>query len=131
MRQTSLSFRLFQVVTVGAILHFGVPAMASSTDAGLDAYNQGEFARASSIFMALAKEGNAHAQNHLGYLYAQGHGVEQDYVRAHMWFNISSASGDMLAGNNRDGVVLKLTKLELKEAWRLAKSCVQSRLKEC
>lgn len=109
----------------------GSPVLASSTSAGLDAYNQGDFARASSIFMSLAKKGNADAQNHLGYLYAQGHGVEQDYVRAHMWFNISAASGELLAGNNRDSVVLKLTKVELQEAWRLAKSCVQSQLKEC
>ena len=131
MRLTFMPNRLFHVVSVGAVLLFGAPAWAGSTSAGLNAYNQGDFARASSIFASLAQKGNADAQNHLGYLYAQGHGVELDYVRAHMWFNIAAASVELLAGNNRDGIVLKLTKLELKEARRLAKSCVQSRLKKC
>jgi Sel1 repeat len=34
-----------------------------------------------------AERGNAYAQNSLGMLYAEGHGVMQDYVLAHMWFN--------------------------------------------
>jgi TPR repeat protein len=34
------------------------------------------------------------AQYNIGFLYASGHGVPQDYVTAHMWFNLSAAQDD-------------------------------------
>jgi hypothetical protein len=37
-----------------------------------------------------ADQGNAEAQYSLGYMYASGQGVPQDYVLAHMWFNLAS-----------------------------------------
>ena len=46
-----------------------------------------------------ADQGHADAQNHLGVKYADGEGVLQDNVTAHMWFNIAGANG---AENGRD-----------------------------
>jgi TPR repeat protein len=45
---------------------------------------------------------NAEAQYGLGLLYASGQGVPQDYVFAHMWFNLSAARGHQLAIYSRD-----------------------------
>ena len=39
------------------------------------------------------RQGNASAQFNLGLMYDQWRGVPQDYVRAHMWFNLSAAQG--------------------------------------
>ena len=36
-----------------------------------------------------AKQGNAGGQYNLGVAYAEDKGVAQDWVQAHMWFNIS------------------------------------------
>jgi uncharacterized protein len=33
------------------------------------------------------------AQWLLAQMYVDGYGVEQDYVQAHMWFNLSAAQG--------------------------------------
>jgi TPR repeat protein len=32
-----------------------------------------------------ADQGDAFAQHNLGYMYAKGDGVPQDYIQAHMW----------------------------------------------
>jgi hypothetical protein len=41
-----------------------------------------------------AEQGDALAQNSLGFMYASGQGVSQDYIEAHMWFN-SRATGEI------------------------------------
>ncbi|MBT1517294.1 SEL1-like repeat protein [Bradyrhizobium sp. SRL28] len=33
----------------------------------------------------------------LGGIYAKSLGVPQDYIRAHMWFNLSAAKGERIA----------------------------------
>jgi len=41
------------------------------------------------------------AQYNLGLLYAKGQGIPQNYVLAHMWFNLS-AQGNQVAKVDRD-----------------------------
>jgi TPR repeat protein len=53
-----------------------------------------------------AEQGNVGAQNNLGMMYNNGQGVVQDYVMAHMYFNIAGVSGDKSAIKNR-GIVEK------------------------
>ncbi len=50
----------------------------------------------------------------------KGHGVPQDYVQAHMWFNLTAARGDKLAKENRDIVAKQITPAQIAEAQRLA-----------
>ena len=40
-----------------------------------------------------AEQGHAAAQYNLGVAYAEGEGVRQDDVQAHMWFNLAAAEG--------------------------------------
>ena len=54
-------------------------------------------------------------------MYANGQGVTQDYVLAHMWFNLSAAQGDADATKNRDRVAGKMTPARIAEAQRLAR----------
>ncbi len=60
-----------------------------------------------------AEQGNAEAQFWLGGSYQQGEGVPQDYVQAHMWFNLSASnsSGEDQAqrAEARDEVASKMT----------------------
>ena len=49
-----------------------------------------------------AEQGFASAQYNLGLMYANGEGVPQDYVAAHMWFNLAGAQS---SGDQRDEVV--------------------------
>ena len=68
---------------------------------------------------------NAAAQFNLGVKYATGQGVPQDYVQAHMWFNLAaSRSTGELRDNivkNRDRAADELAPDELSEAQCLAR----------
>jgi len=50
--------------------------------AGMDAYESGDYGTALKEFRPLADQGFAAAQHNLGIMYAQGHGVAQDYQEA-------------------------------------------------
>ena len=69
----------------------------------------------------LAGQGDAAAQNTLGVAYVKGEGVPQDYVLAHMWFNLAAAQGNEDARQNRDGVAKLMTPDQIAEAQRLAR----------
>jgi TPR repeat protein len=68
-----------------------------------------------------ADQGDSNAQNNLGVLYYIGQGVPQDYVRAHMWFNLAAAGGDKAAAIRRDIVAAKMTPAQIAEAEKLAR----------
>ncbi|MDJ0933183.1 hypothetical protein [Breoghania sp.] len=51
-------------------------------------------ARALELFRDGAEHGGPYCQLQLGLLYARGEGVEQDYVEAHKWVNLSAADGN-------------------------------------
>jgi len=68
----------------------------------------------------MAEAGNAGAQLYLGVMYAKGEGVPQDYVQAHMWFNLAAASGEADDVKSRDLAASKMTPAQIAEAQRLA-----------
>ena len=69
-----------------------------------------------------AGQGHAAAQFNLGLLYANGRGVEQDNVQAHMWFNLAAAGSEPAAQRERDLVAKKMTRFQIAEAIRLARA---------
>ncbi len=64
-----------------------------------------------------------------------GRGVRQDFVRAHMWFNLAAAalSGDSgdTAIKKRDRIASKMTAEQLATAQEMARRCQESKLKNC
>ena len=71
-----------------------------------------------------AEQGNALAQNNLGLAYAKGNGVPQDYVLAHMWWNLAAAQGSATGIKLRDsaeGLMPRMTPAQIAEAQRLAR----------
>ena len=65
------------------------------------------------------------AQLMLGSLYYLGEGVPEDYVLAHMWFNLAASglSGEdrKTAAEGRAGVAKNMTPEDISEAQRLAR----------
>jgi TPR repeat protein len=64
-------------------------------------------------------------------MYANGRGVTQDYVRAHMWFNLSGASGVASGVQNRDIIAAMMTPQQIAEAQKMARECQQHNFKDC
>jgi TPR repeat protein len=81
-------------------------------------------------FKLSADQGVAPAQYSLGLMYYKGHGV-QDYVRAHMWWNIAASQGEEGAAENRDIVAMVMTPADISKAQDLARDCVAKNYKDC
>jgi len=61
--------------------------------AGVDAYNQGDYATAVKEWRPLAEQGDANAQFNLGQMHRKGQGVPQDYGAAARWYRLAAEQG--------------------------------------
>lgn len=57
-------------------------------------YYQRDYSKAFPLFMKLAEQGNATAQNYVGIMYETGNGVEQNYNEAVKWYRKSAEQGN-------------------------------------
>ena len=71
-------------------------------------------------------QGHADAQYVLGAMYGNGTGVPQDYVNAHMWFNLAASRGNVESVRNRDAIAARMTPAQIAEAQDLARKCQQA-----
>jgi hypothetical protein len=78
-----------------------------------------------------AKQGKVSAQYNLRLMYAKGQGVPQDYIYAHMWFDIAASSGNKDALKNRDIVAKRMTPSQLVKAQDLDRECVRKKYERC
>jgi len=95
------------------------------------ATEQGDAARALRNMRALAEQGDTRAQTVLGKAYKDGLGVPQDYVQAHMWYNLAAASAGSssaerelrdIAFNEREVIAQLMSREQIAEAQRLARN---------
>ena len=89
-----------------------------------------QFTQALDNYRRAAAQGHADGQAALGWLYANGAGVLQDYVRAHMWFNLGAVSGHAAAAYGRDFVAQQMTPAQIAEAQDMARACQRSNFKD-
>jgi TPR repeat protein len=120
-----MKLTLKHVVVGILLLSFGAPVVAGSPEhdaivAAVAAGNGGDYATELRLLRPLADQGVA-AQHYLGYMYYFGEGVPQDLVRAHMWFNLGAAKGDLEANALRDIVEQRMTPAQIAEAQKLAR----------
>ena len=83
----------FPTALVLSLVCLVVPAWADF-QAGMDARNRGDFAKALREWRPLAEQGDARAQFYLGLLYENGDGAPRDYVKAREWYEKSAAQGE-------------------------------------
>lgn len=68
-------------------------AVAADFNAGVAAYERGDYAEALEAFRVLAQEGDPHAQYNLGVQYYRGEGVARDDTVAAHWFHKAAENG--------------------------------------
>ena len=108
------------------VLSVTAPLAAGPFEDANAAYRDGDYATALRLYRPLADQGNDDAQAALGAMYELGYGVPQDYVQAHMWFNLVGArtSDDKkrdFAVKYRDAIAAKMTSVQIAEAQKLAR----------
>jgi len=96
-----------------------LPAYADY-EAGKQALAAGQPDKAAAEWRGAAAKGDRRAMLGLGRLHVQGVGVVQDYVAAHMWFNLSASKGEAAAVKERDAVAAKMTPGQVAEAQKRA-----------
>ena len=106
-------------------------ANAQGFDKGFAAYMVGAYSTAFKFWHERATNGSVTAQSNLGFMYENGYGTPQDFVSAHKWYNIAASNGDVTARDSRLRLTDEMSKLQLSEALRQAKSCMLSNLKNC
>ncbi len=107
-------------IAVGLVLVLATPTWADY-QAGVDAYNGGDYDTALKEFRPLAERGKAVAQWSLGIMYERGRGVPQDYVQAYRWYTLAANQGDDLACKFKDHLEKSMTLGHLAAAQRLAR----------
>ncbi len=87
---------------LASVLCIGLAASvaAGPLEDGLAADKRGDHARALRLWRPLAEQGNPRAQNNLGEMYRNGHGVPQDYVEAMRWYRKAADRGHAFAQAN-------------------------------
>jgi TPR repeat protein len=84
------------ITLILSMVCFVLPAWGDY-QAGMDAYNRGDFATALREWRPLAEQGDAKAQFSFGLLYENGDGVPRDYTKARQWYEKAAAQGDAKA----------------------------------
>ncbi len=54
-------------------------------------------------------------------MYEEGHGVPQDFVQAHKWYNLAGANGEKVGGELSDALAKQMTPAQIDEAHKLAR----------
>ena len=107
-----------------ALLMFVVWASTAGADynAGKRARGEGKPAEAMAQWRAAADAGDRRAMLELGRLYFKGLGAPQDYVLAHMWFNLAASRGELDALKERDALAAQMTPQQLAAAQERART---------
>ena len=72
-----------------------------------------------------ADQGYAKAQYNLGAMYANGQGVEQNYITAYAWWNIAATNGNQKVKKGLSQLAEKMTPAQIAEAGELVKEMVK------
>lgn len=104
---------------------------AGDYEDGTAAYNRTDYATALQKFRIGAAKKDSLSQYNLGVMYDKGQGVPQDYVRAHLWSNLSAVSGDANSIKLRDMIASLMTPQQIAEAQKIARDCQAQNFKGC
>jgi TPR repeat protein len=91
--------RSARILLTAAALGLGATTLAYGDQlaAGIAAHSRGDHVTAVRLLAPLAARGSARAQALLGFMYATGEGVPQDYDAAAYWYRQSAERGDPTA----------------------------------
>ena len=92
---------------------------------------QRDFAEAIEWINIAAQRGHSGAQGRLAFMYEEGLGVRQNYITAHMWYNIAATNGANRYRENRDQLAQKMSSVDISKAQRRAKTCSRSGYEDC
>lgn len=118
MRKTSARLVAAAAIAVAYVL-IPVEGRADFYD-GLRAFDAEDYAEAADEWTPEAQAGVAKAQYRLAKLYEDGLGVAQNFVKAHLWFNLAAAQGHEKARKAREALAARMAAGQVARAQKLA-----------
>ena len=91
--------QIWGAIVAGALLGIAIPALAD-VKAGVDAWQQGDYAKAIEQWRPLAQKGDPDAQFNMGQAYKLGRGVRPDLTVAMDWYRRAAVQGHLRAEDN-------------------------------
>jgi hypothetical protein len=84
-----------------------------------------DYRTAAKWYCKAAERGHVDAQARLGIMLEKGQGIPQDYIRAHLWFNLAAAKSvgqeQRKFASSRNEIAARMTPEQIAEAQRLAR----------
>jgi TPR repeat protein len=96
-------------------------------DAGVQAYQAGDYPTAFREWWAAAEGGDIRAQVRLAGLYEKGLGVERNVVEAHRWYDLAATAGDAEAKAARDALAAGMSPDQVARAHDRATAWIEER----
>ena len=103
-------------IALVAVTLGGIGTVQADYYDGLRAADAGRHREALREWQAAAHAGDTKAMLALGRLYRQGLGAPQDYVQAHLWFNLAASRGESEAVTERDALAARMTPEQVAKA---------------
>ncbi len=110
-----------RIVLIAMLLFIVIGSVSARADydAGYEAYLKSDFKTAYEQLKPEAQKGNPKAQFALGLLYHGGKGVEQNSVRAYVWYSLAEANGHKRSAKIKEELAGKLSPEQIKNAKEL------------
>ncbi len=109
-------FGIGRAAVLAALVAMWAAPAAAGYPEGQKAWDAGRHAEALAEWRAAANAGDARAMLALGRLYEQGLGAPQNFVQAHMWFNLAAAQGSAEAAAARSALTAQMTREQVATA---------------
>ncbi|MGO8754355.1 MAG: tetratricopeptide repeat protein [Gallionellaceae bacterium] len=93
-------FENFGKLLPAAVLLISCAGCADHFKQGVDAYRKADYSTAMKELRPLAENGDASAQNYVGFMYDNGQGVPVDYKLAGEWYSKAAEQGNEVAQHN-------------------------------
>jgi TPR repeat protein len=118
----------FGLLTLLFTVSMAVTAFGGQFEDAMAAHKRDDYGEAYRLFKTLADQGIPEAQYNLALMYYKGQGVPQDFMLAHMWFNLAASrfpASENKKRNDavkyRDVVASMMTPAQFAEAQQLAR----------
>jgi TPR repeat protein len=106
-------------------------AFAGPWEDGMAAYSRGDYVPAVQVFRAMARQGNAEAQDLLRQMYRRGQGVKRSPTRAFVWLNRAARGGNAQATADLRAMSQSMTAAEISKARAVMQACEASDYRDC
>jgi uncharacterized protein len=90
-----------------------------------DAFIRKDYKTVYKLLLPLAEQGDVQGQYNLGAMYFKGDGVKQNFILAHMWFNLYGFNGQVDGVEKRSTIENKMSPSQIENAQEMEREWME------